>query len=73
MASLLAASPDGLVNDPSTDDIEGLVEIECPARAWDMSLMALATTKSSNFYLKETNGRLSLKRNHDYYYQVSLF
>ena len=68
----LAASPDGLVNDPSTNDTEGLVEIKCPARAKDILLMALATKKSYNFYLKETNGRLSLKRNHDYYYQISL-
>ena len=58
----LAASPDGLVTDPRSNDIQGLVEIKCPGRAKDVSLMDLATMKSSNFYLKESNGKLHLKK-----------
>ena len=68
----LAASPDGLVTDPRINDIQGLVEIKCPGRAKDVSLMDLATMKSSNFYLKESDGKLHLKKNHDYYYQIKI-
>ena len=64
----LAASPDGLVADPCSGDIRGLVEIKCPGCAKDVSLMDLATMKSSDFCLKECNGKLHLKKNH--YYQV---
>ena len=66
----LAASPDGLVLDPSNDDELGLVEIKCPFRAKDATLINLCTGKCNGFFLKHSDGQLSLKRNHDYYYQV---
>ena len=71
----LAASPDGLVYDPSTDNPDGLVEIKCPFRAVDTSLLDLCTKpelKTSNFCLeyKSDTGHFRLKRSHHYYYQV---
>ena len=39
--SWLAASPEGLVYDPTSDKCEGLVEIKCPFRAVDTSLVDL--------------------------------
>ena len=56
--------------DPSSDNELGLVEIKCPFRAQDAPLINLSTGKSNNFFLKHSEGQFSLKRNHDYYYQI---
>jgi len=58
------------VLDPSTDNELGLVEIKCPFSAQDTPLINLSTGKSNNFFLKHSDGQFSLKRNHDYYYQI---
>ena len=66
----LAASPDGLVHDPSTDPPDGIVEYKNPYVARNMTLTE-AMTKVKNFclvYNKEN--QLELKKNHDFYYQV---
>ncbi|XP_023338397.1 uncharacterized protein LOC111709047 [Eurytemora carolleeae] len=60
----LAASPDGLVGK------DGLVEVKCPIRCSEISVLELARIDST-FCLKEVEeGRLELKRNHNYYYQI---
>lgn len=64
----LAASPDGTVGR------NGLVEVKCPLKCRDSSLISLAS-RDSSFCLqlvddgKGENG-LRLKRNHNYYYQI---
>jgi len=65
----LAASPDGFVYDPASDPPEGLVELKNPYTARDKTLIEAAGCK--NFCLQlDKEGKLALKRNHDYYYQI---
>ncbi len=45
----LAASPDGLVTDPSSSDPNGLIEIKCPFLAESSSLQDICTTKKHKF------------------------
>lgn len=60
-APWLAASPDKKVYDPTKEDPFGLLEIKCPECA----------TVSQHECLKENEeGRLQLKRNHNYFYQI---
>ena len=71
----LGASPDGLVTDPSSNNPEGLLEIKCPFRAKDTTLVELCTEKrhkSSNMFLKyqPSTKSFTLKRTHSYYFQV---
>ena len=65
----LAASPDDLVNDPSSPDPLGILEYKNPYKYRSMTL-AQAATQSKEFCLVCTNGSLQLKRTHMYYYQV---
>jgi len=66
----LAASPDGLVFDPLEDPPQGLVEFKNPYGVRDITLEEAATT-SKTFCLEiNGNGKLQLKRGHDYYYQM---
>ncbi|KAJ8882050.1 hypothetical protein PR048_018538 [Dryococelus australis] len=62
----LAASPDSLVG------VDGIVEVECPYRASDLTpSQAAKITKNPSFYCNlENEGNLKLKNNHYYYYQV---
>ena len=66
----LAATPDGLVNDPSdTSQPLGLVEIKNPYTARQKTLSEACT--GSGFCLKKTKtNTYQLNRRHDYYYQV---
>lgn len=70
----LAASPDGLVTDPSAASPDGLLEIKCPFRAKDKSLVDICTDRKQkkDFFMNydEQTGGFTLKRNHSYYYQV---
>jgi hypothetical protein len=59
-APWLAASPDRKVYDPSKPYPYGLLEIKCPE----------ADTVAQAQWLKEEQGVLVLKKNHDYFYQV---
>lgn len=66
----LAATPDGLVTDPSdaTQPL-GLVEIKNPYTARSQTLME-ASQKSSFCLEEKNNSSFRLKIRHDYYYQV---
>ena len=66
----LAATPDGVVHD-NTDVAHpiGLLEIKNPYTMKDKNLVE--ASKVSSFCLKSNdNNMLTLKRNHDYYYQI---
>ncbi|XP_063222664.1 uncharacterized protein LOC134531069 [Bacillus rossius redtenbacheri] len=60
----LAATPDGIV------DEELLVEVKCLPSVKDRKLWDVAEDKSASICLEIKNGKLSLKRNHRFYYQV---
>ncbi len=70
----LAASPDGLVTDPSESAyLNGLLEIKCPLLAESTSIHNLCTMKEhkSSFCLSSKgSSTFYLKRNHNYYYQI---
>ena len=65
----LAASPDGLVTDPSAPDPLGLVEFKNPYKFRQMTLRDAANVAKGYCLAESTNG-LRLKRSHQYYYQV---
>ena len=66
----LAATPDGVVDDPSHPRRSGLVEIKNPYTARNQTLMEAA--QKSTFCLEQNKNDSSfrLKTRHDYYYQV---
>ncbi|KAJ8912411.1 hypothetical protein NQ315_013478 [Exocentrus adspersus] len=61
---MLAASPDGLVGN------DGLIEIKCPKVSSDMHPKNAIQTKVIKCCTIDENNLLSLKENHDYYYQI---
>ena len=63
-----AASPDGLVLSGS-GELLGLIEIKCPYATKDMTPLQAASGLPS-FPCTVIDGRISLKRDHNYYYQV---
>ena len=67
----LAASPDGLVTDPAENPPQGIVEFKNPYSVRDNTIQE-ATSSKKGFCLKldDTTGEISLKTNHEYYYQV---
>jgi len=69
----LAASPDGLVRDPSYTPVEGLVELKSPSSVQDM-IISEACESKKGFCIKMRQGTgeqtQQLDKNHDYYYQV---
>ena len=67
----LAASPDGLVEDPSEspERHHGLFEIKCPYSA-RMLKPSAACTELNRLCCCLINGTPALKRNHDYHYQI---
>ena len=67
----LAASPDGIVLDPtqSGDNQNGCLEVKCPILC-QKSLISDVCRKSSSFCLKEENGEIRLSTTHAYYYQI---
>ena len=65
----LAASPDGLVYDPTdTKHSHGLLEVKNPFSVRDKELVAAC--KTSGFYLQKKDSKYKLKVRHDYYFQV---
>ena len=63
----LGASPDGLVC--CAGKVCGCIEIKCPFSARD-KLVGDACMKSQFFCTKDENNVVTLKRNHNYYYQI---
>lgn len=64
--NFLAASPDGFVY--TSDGKKGLIEIKNLVHNKPLNLFE-AADKIRSFCLQYRNGKLSLKENHDYYYQ----
>ena len=66
----LAASPDGIVLDPTqcADKQKGCLEVKCPISC-EKSLMLDVCKKNALFCLKE-NGEIQLFSAHSYYYQI---
>ncbi len=66
----LAATPDGIVNDPScTSDIIGLVKIKCPFSFRDTYLDE-ACKKPSFCLSVNKESQFKLKNRHDYWFQI---
>ena len=59
----IAASPDGFI------ESNGLIEVKCPYSARNISPQK-AASDLKNFPSTLLNGKLKLKRNHNYFYQV---
>ena len=64
----LAASPDGIVTDPSAAHPHGLIELKNPYSARELTIEQFGSKKSS--CLERKNEKWMLKKGHDYYYQI---
>ena len=64
----VAATPDRFVHDPTFDPADGIMEVKCPVATMERPEVAAVTKKG--FYLQSGNGKVSLNREHAYYYQV---
>ena len=64
----IGCSPDGIVFDPQEASPRGICEVKCPYSARDL-LSPQETTGLKNFFCTFAEGKLTLRRNHDYYYQ----
>ena len=71
--SWLGASPDAIAFDPNNDkgDQLGCVEVKCPLRCKDTSIVDVAR-KDKSFFLELTDNGLSMKEHTAYYYQVQV-
>lgn len=66
----LAATPDGLVHDPSEQaSSSGLLEIKNPHSKRDMTISE-ACSSGKSFFLKKEDTEYKLKQQHDYFHQV---
>ena len=63
----LGASPDGIVHDNFGHSVR-IVEVKCPYKARDKTLDSMYSDKS--FCLCLDNGIPTLKKNHEYFYQI---
>ena len=65
----LGASPDFLIHDEYEDVSPfGLGEVKCPFSKKDQTIKE--SCKDPNFFLADIDGKIGLKKNHNYYYQV---
>lgn len=65
----LGCSPDDWVVDPDSEDPNGVAEYKCPYSAREMTPRE-ACSSLKGFFCKLEDGKVALKRNHNYYYQV---
>ena len=66
----LAGTPDGLVHDSTEDSPSGLVEIKKPYSVKDLTLSEAVKKPAFCLEKKRENMKYSLKRRHDYFYQI---
>ena len=66
----LAATPDGVVDDPSEPQRLGLIEIKNPYTARNQTLMEAAQKSAFCLEQNKNDSSFRLKRRHDYFYQV---
>lgn len=65
----LGSSPDDWVFDPDSAIPNGISEYKCPYTARDMTPRE-ACTSLKGFFCRLVDGKVTLQRNHNYYYQV---
>lgn len=65
----LGCSPDDWVVDPDSEDPNGVAEYKCPYTAREMTPIE-ACTSIKGFYCTLVDGKVTLQRKHNYYYQV---
>ena len=69
-APWLAASPDGIVLDPTqSEHKKGCLEVKCPFTCEKMTILD-ACRQVKAFCLIEKNGKMYLSESHGYFYQV---
>lgn len=74
--SMLGASADGEVTDPSADNPRGVLEVKCPSRCQNKSIRYMTPEEITEAFPQEAclkltaDGKLQLKRTHRYYTQV---
>ncbi|CAC5397935.1 unnamed protein product [Mytilus coruscus] len=64
----LGPSLDGIVVDPSANITRGGLEMKCPYSKANFNINDAC--KDKTLFLKSENGQISLKENHNYFYQV---
>ncbi|KAL2077859.1 hypothetical protein ACEWY4_027363 [Coilia grayii] len=64
----VGASPDAIVE--CTCCGKGCIEIKCPAKYKDSTILDACSSNDSSFPLYQANGRMHLKKSHPYYSQV---
>ncbi|XP_056008508.1 uncharacterized protein LOC130051168 [Ostrea edulis] len=64
----LGTSPDGLLHCPHCKESCGTLEIKCPYKYRTLSPSEAASQK--DFFCELLDGKVTLKRNHNYYYQI---
>ena len=70
MYRFLGASPDGEVIDPSVADMHGLLEIKCPASAFNNDLTPAEACGDPSFFCILRDNTVTLKRSHASYTQI---
>jgi hypothetical protein len=60
--------PDFLVFDHTEEKSFGIGEVKCPFSKKDVCIEEAC--KDKNFYLGIANGKIQLKKTHNYYYQI---
>jgi YqaJ-like viral recombinase domain len=70
----LAATPDGLVYDPTSADPDGLVEVKCLYSCKDMTPTDAVEMKQriTTFPVRDVGGHYIVKEVHPYYYQMQM-
>lgn len=66
--SYLGASPDRLVTDPNETPQLGVLEVKCPKSMKNYTISEACGKKT--FCCKQTDGKVYLKKNHEYFYQI---
>ena len=61
---------DGLVYDPQAKPPQGLVELKNPYSVRDKTLKEAAANVKTFCLMINKEGKLQLKKGHDYYYQI---